>query len=128
MPHLIVEYSANLEHELDLEALFAKVHRQLIGMQLFPTGGIRSRARRTDHYRFADGLGDYAGVHVELKLSATRTQTLREEIGQTVFSLLQAHFAPLQARRYLALSMEVGVFHSGSFFNSNNLHALFEPS
>ena len=37
MPHLIVEYSANLEHELDLEALFAKVHRQLIGMQLFPT-------------------------------------------------------------------------------------------
>ncbi|WP_431481764.1 hypothetical protein [Pseudomonas thivervalensis] len=28
----------------------------------------------------------------------------------------------------MALSMEVGVFHPGAFFNSNNLHALFEHS
>ncbi|MCY1430829.1 5-carboxymethyl-2-hydroxymuconate Delta-isomerase [compost metagenome] len=126
MPHFIVEYSANLEHELDLDRLFANVHRQLIAMQQFPTGGIRSRARRIEHYCFADGLGDYAGVHVELKLSATRPQAVREEIGQRIFATLEAHFADLQARRFLALSMEVGLFHPGSFFNSNNLHALFE--
>lgn len=126
MPHFIVEYSANLEHELDLDRLFANVHRQLIAMQQFPTGGIRSRARRIEHYCFADGLGDYAGVHVELKLSATRPHAMREEIGQRIFATLEAHFADLQARRFLALSMEVGLFHPGSFFNSNNLHALFE--
>ncbi|WP_223593011.1 5-carboxymethyl-2-hydroxymuconate Delta-isomerase [Pseudomonas sp. A-R-19] len=126
MPHFIVEYSANLEHELDLDRLFANVHRQLIAMPQFPTGGIRSRARRIEHYCFADGLGDYAGVHVELKLSATRPQAMREEIGQRIFATLEAHFADLQARRFLALSMEVGLFHPGSFFNSNNLHALFE--
>lgn len=126
MPHFIVEYSANLEHELDLERLFANVHRQLIAMQQFPTGGIRSRARRIEHYCFADGLGDYAGVHVELKLSANRPQAMREEVGQHIFATLEAHFADLQARRFLALSMEVGLFHPGSFFNSNNLHALFE--
>jgi 5-carboxymethyl-2-hydroxymuconate isomerase len=126
MPHFIVEYSANLEHELDLDRLFANVHRHLIAMQQFPTGGIRSRARRIEHYCFADGLGDYAGVHVELKLSATRPQAMREEIGQRIFATLEAHFADLQARRFLALSMEVGLFHPGSFFNSNNLHALFE--
>ncbi|WP_223531665.1 MULTISPECIES: 5-carboxymethyl-2-hydroxymuconate Delta-isomerase [unclassified Pseudomonas] len=127
MPHFIVEYSANLESELDLDCLFAKVHRQLMEMQLFPTGGIRSRARRIEHYRFADGLGDYAGIHVELKLSAARPQDLRQAIGQNVFATLQAHFAALQARRYLALSMEVGLFYPESFFNSNNLHALFGP-
>ncbi|MGF7111515.1 5-carboxymethyl-2-hydroxymuconate isomerase [Pseudomonas laurylsulfatiphila] len=126
MPHFIVEYSANLEHELDLDRLFANVHRQLIAMQQFPTGGIRSRARRIEHHCFADGLGDYAGVHVELKLSATRPKAMREEIGQRIFATLEAHFADLQARRFLALSMEVGLFHPGSFFNSNNLHTLFE--
>jgi 5-carboxymethyl-2-hydroxymuconate isomerase len=51
---------------------------------------------------------------------------MREEIGQRIFATLEAHFADLQARRFLALSMEVGLFHPGSFFNSNNLHALFE--
>ena len=128
MPHFIVEYTANLEGELELDTLFAKVHRELIAKQLFPTGGIRSRAHRIEHYCFADGLGDYAGVHVELKLSATRPQALREEVGQSIFATLQTHFADLQACRFLALSMEVGLFHPGAFFNSNNLHALFEHS
>lgn len=85
IPHFIVEYTANLENELALDTLFANVHRQLIAKQLFPTGGIRSLARRIEHYCFADGLGDYAGVHVELKLSATRPQALREEIGRKYF-------------------------------------------
>ncbi|VVM98332.1 5-carboxymethyl-2-hydroxymuconate Delta-isomerase [Pseudomonas fluorescens] len=125
MPHFIVDYTANLESELELDVLFGKVHRQLIDMQLFPTGGIRSRARRIEHYCFADGLGDYAGIHVVLKLNAARPKALREEIGKNIFATLQAHFADLQARRYLALSMEVGLFHPETFFNSNNLHALF---
>jgi 5-carboxymethyl-2-hydroxymuconate isomerase len=125
VPHFIVEYTANLEGELELAPLFERVHEQLIALELFPTGGIRSRALRCDEYRFADGAGDYAGIHVQLKLSAARPPELRQQIGEAVFATVRDYCAPLRARRYLALSMEVGLFEPDLFFNDNNLHALF---
>jgi 5-carboxymethyl-2-hydroxymuconate isomerase len=125
VPHFIVEYTANLEQELQLELLFTRAHAELIGMRLFPTGGIRSRARRIDYYRFADGARDYAGVHIQVKLSAARPADVRRQVGEALFELCRAHFAPLQAKRYLALSLEVGLFEPDLFFNHNNLHSLF---
>ncbi|WP_437880414.1 5-carboxymethyl-2-hydroxymuconate isomerase [Pseudomonas sp. LRF_L74] len=128
MPHFIVDYSANLEDELDLDVLFAKVHRQLIDMQLFPTGGIRSRARRIETFRFADGLADDAGVHIELLLSAARPRALCEQVGKALFETVKDHLQPLQARRFLALSMHVGLLTPELLFNQNNLHTRFEPA
>lgn len=128
MPHLIVEYSDNLEGVLLLAPLFEQVHELLIGLALFPTGGIRSRARRIEHYRYADGQRGYAGIHVELKLSAARDPQLRRQIGEQVFELIRAYCAPLRrVRPYLALSMEVSLLQPEVFFNDNNLHALFDP-
>ena len=128
MPHLIVEYSHNLDGELLLTPLFEQVHGLLIGLGLLPTGGIRSRARRIEHYRYADGLRDYAGIHVELKLSAAREPQLRRQVGEQVFEMIRAYCAPLRvARPYLALSMEVSLLHPDVFFNDNNLHGLFVP-
>ena len=126
MPHFIVEYSANLKPALQLQPLFAQVHEHLIGMRLFPTGGIRSRARCIDTYRYADGAGDYAGIHVELKLSAARDPELRKQIGEQVFALVREYCAPLRQQvPYLALSMEVSLLHPEVFFNDNNLHEIF---
>lgn len=125
MPHFIVEYSASLEDDLQLATLFATVHQYLIGRQLFPTGGIRSRARRIEHDRFADGREDFAGVHAQLKLSATRPAGQRQDISTGVFEVLRQHCAAIQQRRYVALSMEVGLFAPETFFNHNNLHSLF---
>lgn len=127
MPHFIVEYSANLEDELDLATLFTTIHEHLIALQLFPTGGIRSRARRIEHYRFADGRDGFAGLHAQLKLSASRPAPIRKQIAAGVFEVLKQHCAPLQTRRFLALSMEVVLFEPDSFFNHNNLHELFPP-
>lgn len=128
MPHLIVDYSANLDGALQLQPLFEQVHTLLIGLGIFPTGGIRSRARRIDDYRHADGALDYAGIHVELKLSAARPAGLRQAVGQQVFELIRDYCAPLrQVQPYLALSMEVSLLQPEVFFNDNNLHQRFAP-
>lgn len=128
MPHLIVDYTANLEGHLHLQPMFEQVHELLIGMGIFPTGGIRSRARRIDIYRHADGALDYAGIHVELKLSAARPAELRQSVGKQVFELVRAFCVPLrEVRPYLALSMEVSLLQPEVFFNDNNLHERFAP-
>ena len=54
MPHLIVEYSANIEDQIALDALLDKLHTCALGTGVFPLGGLRVRAHRADAYRIAD--------------------------------------------------------------------------
>jgi len=54
MPHITVEYSANLEERLGIDALIGALHDAAIATGLFEIGGIRTRGSRRDHYRIAD--------------------------------------------------------------------------
>ncbi|HVS22711.1 MAG TPA: hypothetical protein VMU03_03215, partial [Gammaproteobacteria bacterium] len=53
LPHLIVEYSANIEREIALDELLDKLHARALETGVFPLGGLRVRAHRADHYRIA---------------------------------------------------------------------------
>ena len=44
MPHLIVEYSANVEEKIALDELLDKLHVSAVDSGMFPLGGIRIRA------------------------------------------------------------------------------------
>ena len=44
MPHLNIEYSANLEEELDVQALVDRIHETALETGIFPLGGVRTRA------------------------------------------------------------------------------------
>ena len=46
MAHFIVEYSANLDGELDVQQLFKTMHAAVMETGVFPIGGIRFRAVR----------------------------------------------------------------------------------
>ena len=69
MPHLIIEYSANLEPELDVSALVRTVHDAAIASGVFPLGGIRTRAQRRDVYCVADGDPANRLLHLDVKRS-----------------------------------------------------------
>ncbi len=126
MPHFTVEYTANLEAEVDIGALLARVNAVLAAQDgVFPIGGIRSRALRLDHYCMADGAGDYAFVHAVLRIGAGRDADTRRRVGDAVFEAMKAHFTELYARRYLALSLELAEFAQGGSWKHNNVHARF---
>ena len=129
MPHFIVEYTANLEDEGDLPGLLRKINEAMIGQGgVFPIGGIRSRAIRLDCYRMADGAADYAFVHATLKIGAGRDQATRQRAGDALFAVMQAHFAALYERRYLALSLELVEFSEAGTWKHNNVHARFKKA
>ncbi len=68
MPHLIVEYSANLERDLDIPRVVAAVHAAALETGVFPIGGIRTRAERRDVYAVADNHPDNAFIHVQARI------------------------------------------------------------
>ncbi len=107
MPHLTIEYSANLERDLDLPALVEALHTTAVGIEAFPLAGMRTRAERRDIYRIADGHPDNAFVHVVLRIGHGRPLEVRQAAGEQLFSALNDFLAPVSARRALAISFEI---------------------
>lgn len=123
MPHVIVEYTANLNPDARIPELLKGINDALIAQgDAFPVGGIRSRAIELQHYRVADGSTDCAFVHVTLKIGAGRTAETKKRACDALFELLKAHFAEVYAKRLFALSMELYEFEGGTY-KYNNVHA-----
>jgi 5-carboxymethyl-2-hydroxymuconate isomerase len=129
MPHLIVEYTANLKAEAYIPALLEKANRVLIDQGgVFPIGGIRSRAIELADWCMADGKDDYAFVHITLKIGAGREEAVKRKACDALFEMVKAHFAALYAKRYLALSMDLVELSEGGSYKHNNVHAKFKKT
>ena len=65
MPHVTVEYSANLETDVAPRALVDAVHDAVLSTGAFELGAARTRAERRDVYAIADRDPDKIGrAHV----------------------------------------------------------------
>ena len=122
MAHLILEYSANLAEELDVDALFLRLHGVLEETGLFPVGGLRSRAYEVKQYRIADGDPALGFVNLTMKIGHGRSETERRQVAESVFAAVSQHLDPLFARRHLALSFEMTELSPTLKFNRNNIH------
>ncbi|WP_026677606.1 5-carboxymethyl-2-hydroxymuconate Delta-isomerase [Fictibacillus gelatini] len=127
MPHIIVEYTDNIKEEADIPGLLEKINGVLIARgDIFPIGGIRSRALELRDYRVADGSEDDAFVHVTLKIGAGRAEEVKKATCDELFEEVKAHFADLFSRRYLALSMELVEFSEAGTYKHNNIHSRYK--
>ncbi len=124
MPHLIVEYSANLESRLELDVLMAKLRDAAAAGGVFPLAGIRVRAARRDRYLIADGSPAHGFVHVMARIGQGREEAVRRAQAQALFDALCAHLELLRGDQNggLALSLEMVEIDSVGSLKLNNLH------
>jgi 5-carboxymethyl-2-hydroxymuconate isomerase len=121
LPHLIVEYSANIEDQIALEALLDKLHTAALATGVFPIGGLRVRAHRTDAYRIADLSPDNGFVHVTAMIGQGRPLDVQQRAAEELFAAVTAHLEPLFAKSPLAISLNLQEFPLLNF-KKNNLH------
>ena len=126
MPHVIIEYTANVEADARIPELMRVLNDVLIGhADVFPVGGIRTRALRLDQYRMADGAEDDAFIHVTFRIKAGRRKAVTRSICAAMFTAMRAHLADVFKRRYLGLTLELVEFNTHGFHVENNVHARF---
>jgi len=121
MPHQIIEYSANLESRMDIQALVDGLHENAIGIEGLPLGGLRTRAQRRDAYQVADRHPDNAFVHLILKLGHGRPLEKRKEFGEAIFAALCELLEPVSSTSPLAISFEIQEIHPQLNWKKNNL-------
>jgi 5-carboxymethyl-2-hydroxymuconate isomerase len=122
VPHIVVEYSANIRDRIDLPGLIDALHATAIATGVFPAGGTRTRAAERAHYRIADGHPDNGFVHVAMTIGAGRDPATKQRAAQAVFDALVAHLAPLYDSSPLGLSLELRESDPALSFKRNNLH------
>ena len=121
MPHFIIEYSANLDSELDLPAFVEAVHEAALATGIFPLKGMRTGAARRETYRIADGHPDNGFVHLVARIGHGRTLEVKKTGGQAIFDAVTAHLKPLSDRLPLAISFEIQEIDPDLNFKTNNL-------
>ncbi len=107
MPHQIIEYSANLDAEFAIDDLVRALHDTAVSLDSLPTGGIRTRAVRRDHFLVADGHADNAFINVTLRIAQGRTAEQKKAAGEALFETLRRFVDSVYRRRPMALSLEI---------------------
>lgn len=106
MPHQVIEYSANLESELDIGKLVDALHAVAVSLDALPVGGIRTRAVRRDIYRIADAHPDNTFINVTLRI-APRPDDVKKEVGEALFQALRDFVQPVFSQTPMSLSFEI---------------------
>ncbi|MEZ2458372.1 5-carboxymethyl-2-hydroxymuconate Delta-isomerase [Salinicoccus roseus] len=126
MPHLYIEYTSNLKGAFEVDALLEQANASLLShSDVIPIGGLRTRAIEIADYRVADGAEDDAFVHITLKLGGGRSEAVKKELCDDLFSTITDYFEPIYQKRYLALSMELYEFTSPTY-KKNNIHGRYK--
>jgi 5-carboxymethyl-2-hydroxymuconate isomerase len=122
VPHLLIEYSANLDPDIQISALVDRLHAAAIATGVFPVGGARTRAMRRDVYRVADGDPANAFVHLTMRVGHGRSVETRRTAAAAIFRALCDYLQPIYGRTPLAISAEMQEIDPAFSFKQNNLH------
>jgi 5-carboxymethyl-2-hydroxymuconate isomerase len=128
VPHIIVEYSANLEEALPIAALVADVHRAVLATGTFKIGAVRTRAARRDIFVIADGDPQNAFINVLARIGRGRELEKRQNLAAAIMAVLEAQTATLAQSRGLARSVYVEEIDEDGALRKNNLHARMEKA
>ena len=124
MPHLNIEYSANLESVLDIQALVDRIHETALETGVFPLGGVRTRAEARSYYRIANGDPSAGYIHMIVRIGSGREFETRRAAGDRIFEALCDFTRELFDSRPLALSFELHEIPPDMAWRKNNLHDL----
>ncbi|MBV9078716.1 MAG: 5-carboxymethyl-2-hydroxymuconate Delta-isomerase, partial [Methylobacteriaceae bacterium] len=122
VPHIIVEYSANLDGAISPRRLVNGLHAAALETGVFPLGGLRTRAERRDVFAVADGDPEHGFVAIRVRIGAGRDAATRRRVAEALMAVLETETRDAFAARGLALSVEVEEIDPAASLKRNNLH------
>ncbi|MBX5185527.1 MULTISPECIES: 5-carboxymethyl-2-hydroxymuconate Delta-isomerase [unclassified Rhizobium] len=122
MPHLTIEYSANLDDRADIGALCETLLKTVLETGLFELGAVRVRALRADHYAIADQLPENAFVDLNFRIGKGRTAEEKKRTGEAIFAAAADVLGPLFETPHFALSLEIREIDAELSWKKNAIH------
>ncbi|HIF67397.1 MAG TPA: hypothetical protein EYG17_07400 [Acidimicrobiia bacterium] len=126
MPHIVVEYSANLEDHIDVGELLTSIHTAAASHALVPLAGLRTRAMKHEQYVVANGDARNLFVAVIARLNGDRGQEPLLEIRDLLMVACSDSLSQIREEQPLALSVEVQAIDAAMRINDNSIRDHYE--
>jgi 5-carboxymethyl-2-hydroxymuconate isomerase len=107
MPHIVIDYSPNLEDRLDIGGLARVLRDAAVETGVFPLAGIRVRAMRADHAVIADSDPANGYVDISVRLRGGRTREEKRRATEAVFGAAERYCARIMETSPFLLSLEL---------------------
>ena len=108
MPHCIIDYSADVAEQVDIEALMAAVHQGAMDSGLFPEYDIKTRASAFERHRTGQSRDSF--VHVAVHLLDGRSDEQKAALSEGVLARIE----PLLPR-VVSVGVEIRDMHRASY-------------
>jgi 5-carboxymethyl-2-hydroxymuconate isomerase len=128
MPHIQIDYTANLEDVVIGKKLVDVIHTITVDSGIFPVWGIRTFARPVQHYRVGNGEVDNGFVNVTVRIAPGRNLALRQRINQELFGVVLQSMDELFKTHRLGCQLEVTEFDAEVSIYKNNLATTDDPA
>ena len=96
MPHLIVEYSANLSDEVAKAHLVEMLHHAVGQCGLFKMGDVKTRAYEASDFLVGENGRDGSFLHLSMYIKEGRSAEQRGTLSDTLLEMLKAHLPSAQ--------------------------------
>jgi len=123
MPHLTLEYSANLDGKVDFDGLCRALNQEIAGLPFFEVGAIRVRAFRSVAHAVAD-MGPLDGfIDMQFRIGTGRSLAEKRIAGDGLFAVASQFVSPLLAEPHFALSLEIREIDPDLSWRKNTMHS-----
>lgn len=123
MPHVTMEYSANLDGRTDMANLCRVAKSAMMESGLFEVGAVRVRAVRCEAYAIADELPENAFIAVLVRIGAGRGADDKKRVGTALNEALTIALHSLLATPHFALSIDLIENDPAFSWKTNAMHA-----
>lgn len=107
MPHVIVEYTSNLDNSMDVQGLLNALHQAMIDTGHAPIPGLRTRAVRREHYCVADCAPDTAFVHIIVRMREGRPKEVYQKVGEALMAAAEKALEKTLQKHPMQLALEM---------------------
>jgi 5-carboxymethyl-2-hydroxymuconate isomerase len=135
MPHLVIFYTANLEHKVDFDPLCRDladamlVQRDEQQQVVFPLGGTRVYAYPAPHFAVADGkppANQLMGfIYLNLRMAPGRSAEVKKSVGDALMAVLHRHLDAAIARDLIGVTLQIDEHPSAYDGRISSLHPFF---
>ncbi len=116
MPHITLEYTANLSDNPPHRELLLALHGLLETTAGIRPANCKSRWRRVDDWVVGTGTNESAFVHLDLRFLEGRSEKVITEVSRGALEILIGHFHPPAPGLDLQITVEVGEILKARYF------------
>jgi len=120
VPHLVLEYTANVPDEPDPDRVLRRLHETLAKSGPFDLANVKSRLVRHEGFRIADGAPDRAFVHLTVSVLAGREADVLRGTGEALVAALRASFPRAAAERRCDFTVELREMRKDLYFKTRD--------